>query len=87
MASYRIEWRRSTKKDLRKIGTQDRLRIITAVEALESDPFPRGCTKLSGSEQSYRIRIGNYRILYEVHAGHLVIEVIKIGHRKDIYRT
>ncbi len=87
MASYRIEWRRSTKKDLRKIGAQDRLRIITAIEALESDPFPPGCTKLSGSEHSYRIRSGNYRILYDVHSGHLVIEVIKVGPRKDVYRT
>jgi mRNA interferase RelE/StbE len=87
MASYRIEWRSSTKKDLRKIEAQDRRRILTAVEALESDPFPPGCTKLTGSEQSYRIRTGNYRILYDVHSGHLVIEVIKVGHRKDVYRT
>ncbi len=87
MASYRIEWRSSTKKDLRKIGAQDRLRILAAVEALMSDPFPPGCTKLSGSEQSYRIRTGNYRILYDVHSGHLIIEVIKVGHRKDVYRT
>ena len=87
MARYRIEWRSSTKKDLRKIESQDRLRIITAVEQLATDPFPPGCTKLSGSERNYRIRTGNYRILYYVHSGHLVIEVIKVGHRKDVYRT
>ncbi len=87
MASYRIEWRNSTKKDLRKIEAQDRLRIITAVEALASDPFPSGCRKLSGSEYSYRIRTGNYRILYDVHSGYLVVEVIKVGHRKDVYRA
>lgn len=86
MASYRIEWRNSTKKDLRKIGSIDRLRIIAAVESLAANPFPQGCTKLSGSEQSYRIRVGSFRILYDVLSGRLIIEVIKVGHRRDVYR-
>lgn len=85
MASYRLEWRRSTRKDLRRIASAELPRIITAVESLIDDPFPPGCTKLSGSERSYRIRVGDYRILYDVLARLLVIEVIRIGHRRDVY--
>ncbi len=85
MASYRLEWRRSTKKDFRRIASADIPKIIAAAEALAEDPFPSGCTKLSRSERSYRIRVGSYRILYDVHSGRLIIEVIKVGHRKDVY--
>ena len=85
MASYRLEWRRSTRKDLRRIAPADVPKIIAAAKSLAADPFPPGCVKLSGSERSYRIRVGHYRILYEVSTGRLVIEVIKIGHRKDVY--
>jgi mRNA interferase RelE/StbE len=86
MASYRLEWRRSTRKDLRRIPPPDVAKIIGAAEALAQDPFPPGCVKLSGSERSYRIRVGDYRILYEVLSDRLVIEVVKVGHRRDVYR-
>lgn len=86
MASYRLEWRRSTRKDLRRIAPTDVVRIIAAVEALAEDPLPSGCVKLSGSERCYRIRVGDYRILYEVQGDCLVIEVIKVGHRRDVYK-
>ena len=86
MASYRLEWRRSATKDLRRIAGVDLPRIVAAVEALADDPFPPGCTKLSGSERSYRIRVGDYRVLYDVFSGTLVIEVVKVGHRRDVYR-
>ena len=86
MASYRLEWRRSATKDLRRIAAVDVPRIVSAAESLADDPFPLGCTKLSGSERSYRIRVGDYRILYDVFSGRLLIEVIKVGHRKDVYR-
>ncbi len=85
MASYRLEWRRSTKKDLRRIAPAYIPRIIAAVEALMDNPFPVGCVKLSGSERSYRIRVGDYRILYDVLTDRLVIEVIRLGHRRDVY--
>lgn len=87
MVSYRLEWRRSTKKDLRRIAPADVPRIIAAAEALIGDPFPKGCSKISGSERSYRIRVGGYRILYDVFADHLIIEVIRVGHRKNVYKT
>ncbi len=86
MASYRLEWRRSTRKDLRRIAAAEVARVIAAAEALAKDPFPPGFVKLSGSERSYRIRIGDYRILYNVLDDILLIEVIKVGHRKDVYK-
>jgi mRNA interferase RelE/StbE len=86
MASYRLEWRRSATKDLRQIATADVPRIVAVAEALAEDPFPPGCTKLAGSERSYRIRVGDYRILYDVFSGRLLIEVVKVGHRKDVYK-
>jgi mRNA interferase RelE/StbE len=87
MASYKIEWRKATHKDLRRITPpHDVKRIVSAVEALGLDPFPHGCTKLTGSERAYRIRIGDYRVIYEVIDDVLIIEVIKVGHRRDVYR-
>jgi mRNA interferase RelE/StbE len=86
MDSYQIEWRNSTRKDWRRISTQEVLRIIEAVEGLAENPFPQGCAKLSASDHAYRIRFGNYRVIYEVLNHVLMIEVIKIGHRKDVYR-
>jgi mRNA interferase RelE/StbE len=86
MASYRIEWRKSTTKDLRRITSSDVTKIIRAVEDLGSDPFPNGHTKLSGSDRAYRIRVGDYRIIYEVFSGILLIEVVRVGHRRDVYK-
>jgi len=63
MASLRLEWRRLATKDLRRLPVADVARIIAAVNALADDPHPTGCTKLSGSERSLRITVGNYRIL------------------------
>jgi len=87
MASYRLEWRRSTKKDLRRITPADIPKIISAAERLAEDPFPPAHIKLSGSERSYRIWVGDYRILYDVHSGRLIIEVIRVGHRKNVYEN
>jgi len=86
MASYRLEWRKSTKKDLRDIPSRDIQKIIAAVEALADNPYPSGSKKLSGSKHAYRIRVGDYRIIYDVFSEILIIEVIRVGHRKDIYR-
>ncbi|MEM0897185.1 MAG: type II toxin-antitoxin system RelE/ParE family toxin [Verrucomicrobiota bacterium] len=87
MESYLLEWRRSTKKDLRKIPAKDAEKIVATAELLRENPYPDGCKKLHGSDHAFRIRVGNYRILYEVFDKTLIIEVLKIGDRKDIYRT
>jgi mRNA interferase RelE/StbE len=86
MASYRIEWRRSTAKDLRKLPPEIIGRIVRAVESLDAEPRPAGCKKLSGSDFAYRLRVGDYRVIYEVFDDLILIEVVRVGHRKDIYR-
>jgi mRNA interferase RelE/StbE len=86
MASFRIEWRRSTKKDLRKIPPRDVQRIVEAVEALADEPFPFGVEKLKGAERTYRIRVGDFRVIYEVFADTKVIEIERVRNRKDVYR-
>jgi mRNA interferase RelE/StbE len=86
MASYQIEWRKSTKRDLKAIPLHQVERIVSAVIALANDPRPSGCTKLSGSDFAYRIRIGDYRVIYEIFDNKLLIEIVKAAHRKDIYR-
>jgi mRNA interferase RelE/StbE len=72
-------------KDLKDIPRQDVQRILERIDALRDDPLPLGSVKLSGKEY-YRVRQGNYRIIYEVQDKQLVIIVIKVGHRRDVYR-
>jgi mRNA interferase RelE/StbE len=86
MASFKLQWRSSTKKDLRKLPRQELPRIIAAAEALANDPYPQGSEKLSGAQHTYRIRIGDYRLVYEVIAAHEIVEVQRVRHRKDVYR-
>ena len=86
MAKYNLRMKKSARKELESIATKaDRLRIIERIQSLAENPRPRGSQKLSGFER-YRIRQGNYRILYSIKNAELVIYVIKIGDRKDVYR-
>ncbi len=86
MAYYRLEWRKSTKKDLRRLPPLEIKKIIEAIGALAVDPFPHGSEKLSGSDHAYRIRIGNYRIIYEALISTRLVQIQRIAHRKDVYR-
>lgn len=86
MASYKVAWKQSARKELRKLEREAILRILKAVEALAADPYPPGARKLTGSEHTYRIRTGDYRIVYNVLSSTLVIEIIRVGHRKNIYK-
>lgn len=85
MARYRLLFKRSITKDLRSIPKKDVSRILNRIEALADDPKPPGCDKLSAREL-YRIRQGNYRILYEIHDDVLVIVVVKVGSRSVVYK-
>jgi mRNA interferase RelE/StbE len=85
VASYNIEIKRSAAKELADLPKADRSRVITRIRALARDPRPVGSEKLSGQER-YRIRQGDYRILYEIHDLVLIVMVVKIGHRRDVYR-
>lgn len=86
MASYRIEWRTSTKKDLRRIAPEAVKRIVSTVEELRENPYPPGSQKLTGSDCAHRIRIGDYRVVYEVYKVVLVVEIVRVAHRRDVYR-
>jgi len=86
MTSYRIFWNKSAIKELRDIDKQIIPKIIAAVESLSSNPFPSGVKKLIMSDFTYRIRIGDYRIIYSIFQRRLVIEIVRVGYRKDIYR-
>jgi mRNA interferase RelE/StbE len=85
MAVYKIFFRRSVLKDLAKIPKNELQRIIKKIEKLTHDPRPKGCEKISGHDR-FRIRQGNYRIIYSIQDDELTIWVVKIGHRREIYR-
>jgi len=85
MANYRLTFRKSVAKDLRSIPPNDLSRMLKRLEALADDPRPMGSEKLSGQER-YRVRQGVYRIVYEIQDEELVILVVKVGHRREVYR-
>jgi mRNA interferase RelE/StbE len=85
MAKYEIQFRKSVSKDLNPIPKRDVERILDAIAALADEPRPPQSIKLSGAEK-YRLRCGMYRILYEIQDAILLVCVVKVGHRKDVYR-
>ena len=85
MASYRIVVKKSVSKDLKKIPKKDVLRILEAIKSLAQDPRPPQSKKLSGQER-YRLRQGNYRILYSIEDEQLVVQVVRAGNRRDVYQ-
>ncbi|MBI4211316.1 MAG: type II toxin-antitoxin system RelE/ParE family toxin [Deltaproteobacteria bacterium] len=86
MANYKIEVSKSAEKVLFQLPKEITSKIMLALQNLSLHPFPVGCRKLSGEENTFRIRVGKYRILYEIHQKEILIRVLKIGHRKDVYR-
>jgi len=82
---YTIEFKPKAIKQLRKLPKPIISKISTQIDQLTNNPYPNGCKKLVGSDTSYRIRIGDYRVVYTVFGNALIIQIIKIGHRKDIY--
>ena len=85
MASYEVQFRKSVNKDLDPIPKRDVQRIVAAIATLADNPRPPQARKLTGSER-YRIRCGVYRVLYEIQDDVLVVCVVKVAHRKDVYR-
>lgn len=85
MARYKLVFKKSVSKDLRPIPNQDVARILQRMEELQENPRPLGSEKLSGQER-YRIRQGVYRIIYEVTDKLLIVTVVKVGHRKAVYK-
>jgi mRNA interferase RelE/StbE len=86
MAKYEIVLRRSVLKDLKPVPVKNVKRILAAIKSLADDPRPSQCTKLSADEK-YRLRVGVYRILYSIEDDKLIVCIVKVGHRKDVYRN
>ena len=86
MESYRIEFSRSAEKDLRRLDKSSVAKIIQKISELSANPLPTGVKKIVGTLWTYRIRMGDYRAIYEIEDDRLVIFVIRIAHRKDVYR-
>jgi mRNA interferase RelE/StbE len=83
---YKIEFKKSALKELKKLPRKEQISILSAIKKLAENPIPVGYKKMVGSESTYRIRVGNYRIIYNIYKKELFIEIIRVGHRKDIYR-
>ena len=84
--SYHVSIRKQALKELQDLPTKESSKIVAAIDDLREDPRPAGCKKLKGEhEYFWRIRVGNYRVLYKIEDTIKVIEVGKIGHRKDVY--
>jgi mRNA interferase RelE/StbE len=86
MARYRIEISQTAERQLKRLRQNDRRRVVKAMLALAEDPRPRGSRKLTGYDDVFRIRVRQYRILYSISGKKLVIIILKIGQRRDVYR-
>ncbi len=86
MAKYHLEITKVAEKQLKKIDKAHQRKISTTILALANNPTPEGCKKLKGYEDIYRIRIGTYRVIYKIENKKVTVVILKLGHRKDIYR-
>ena len=85
MASYRVVLKRSAAKELEAVPLRDRKRLVARIALLAADPRPHGVEKLGGQDR-YRVRQGDYRIVYEIEDEVLTVIVVKISHRREVYR-
>lgn len=85
MARYELRFKNSVAKDLRALPKSDVAKVLERIDALRDDPRPPDSEKLSAQER-YRIRQGSYRILYEISDQEVIVTVVKVGHRREVYR-
>jgi mRNA interferase RelE/StbE len=86
MSEYKVELSATAEKQFRKLQRQVQLRLARVIKGLATDPRPRGCRRLQGYDDVYRVRAGIHRIIYSIEDRRLLIIMLKIGHRKDVYR-
>jgi mRNA interferase RelE/StbE len=87
VGTYRVLIKTSARKELEAVGGKsDRQRLVRRIQALAAEPRPSGCERLSGSDDRYRVRQGRVRVVYAVEGSALTATVVKIGHRRDVYR-
>ena len=87
MTGYRIEVSATAEKQIRKLDRSDQIRVLRAIQALSKEPRPPGTRKLRGYADVFRVRIGVYRIIYSLEQDRLLIIILKVGHRRDVYRA
>ncbi len=86
MATYEVQISRTAERQLGRLDRRTRGRVAAAMLALAENPRPRGCRKLLGYDDVFRIRVGRYRLLYSVSDATVVIVILKVGHRRNVYR-
>jgi mRNA interferase RelE/StbE len=86
VSPYSLRLKASVEKDLRRIPTNARMRCLERIDALPANPRPRGATRVTGSEHTYRLRAGTYRVVYQVDDNERLVTVEYVRHRKDAYR-
>ena len=86
MPRYAVYFKPSADRQLAKLPRDVQRRIVAAIEALADKPRPPGAVKITGDDNLRRIRVGDYRVVYEIHKGRLVVLVLRVAHRKDVYR-
>lgn len=86
MASYNLKWTSSAKRDIGKLSQPVIARLTTLIDGLKENPYPPGVRKMAAMQDAWRIRAGDYRIIYRILGNILTIEVIRIGHRGDVYQ-
>ena len=86
MASFEIQWKASAKKELKKIDKVEIPKILNEIEKLSLEPYPTNHKKILGTKHIFRIKIGNYRVIYSIENERLLIEIIRVRHRKEAYR-
>ncbi|MCG8607586.1 type II toxin-antitoxin system RelE/ParE family toxin [bacterium] len=85
MANYKILIKPSAAKELKRLPQTDLQRITSKIQSLSGEPRPRGCEKLSAQER-YRVRQGSYRIVYSIEDAQLAVYIVKVGHRREVYK-
>jgi mRNA interferase RelE/StbE len=83
---YQLQLLPTAQRELLKLPAKIRVRVTDAIRSLQAIPRPAGCRKLAGNADYYRIRVGDYRVLYEIRDRVLLVLVIKVGHRREVYR-
>ena len=83
---YRVQIARRAIKSIQALPRKEQQRVRAAIDLLGQTPRPPGCVAMAGEEHAYRVRVGNYRVVYEVHDEVLLVQVVRVGHRRDVSR-
>jgi mRNA interferase RelE/StbE len=86
VAGYTVDFTAGAAKEIRKLDAGARKRILVSIADLAADPRPTGCKKLAGEQNAWRIRTADYRVLYEIHDDVLTVTVVRVAHRREVYK-